>query len=310
MELMSLPKAKQLAFVRQASLGEDSCRALLDRAWGARTCPEESLWVARLAMLLADRLACPALRVRSRSLIGNAYRLLSRWGQAELWLGKALELNPEGDARAEALEMYASLRRVQGRTEDAARLLAEAFQLRRVGRDLVKVVDVLVLLGVVYMDLDLDKSLDYLTLASDIAPAGDANTQALIHHNAAQCLLQMGEIHEAWQTVRSLQCVYAAAPSIGEHPGRWHLEAKLRRALGISGEAEFRAAIAGYATAGVLHMQAVATLELAALLSADGRMAEATALVTSDMIQSVCGALDVAGVDAAVLALLRRPLAA
>ncbi|MFL6236556.1 MAG: tetratricopeptide repeat protein [Thermoanaerobaculia bacterium] len=252
--------------------------------------PADGEALARLALQVADLLDAgyygeeriQDLRARAWGYVGNARRVAADLREAEEFFQTAFGLLQTGTGdpleRALLLDLYASLRREQGKYEETLRLLARALRIyRRVGethreaRALIKMSTVHEHAGTP------EKAIPLLYKA---LPKIDVEREPRLllsaQHNLITFLAEVDRHLEAQRLLLQARPLYDRfADGWMRNRRRW-VEGKIARGLGRAQEAEacFTAAREGFIADGRVLEAASAALELATLYAGQGRTAE------------------------------------
>ena len=252
--------------------------------------PVASEELAKLALRLADLLDASYyggeriqdLRARLWGYVGNARRVLADLREAEESFQTAFRLLQTGTGdpleRALLLDLYASLRREQGKYEETLRLLARASRIyrkvgetHREGRLLIKMSTIHEHAGTP------ERAIPLLYQALRKIDAGrEPRLLLATQHNLITFLAEVGRHLEAQRLLIQARPLYDRfADGWMRNRRRW-AEGKIARGLGRAQEAEacFTAAREGFITDGRVLEAASVALELATLYAGQGRMSE------------------------------------
>ncbi len=250
--------------------------------------PPSSEGLARLALSLADLLdtdfygaeRIEDLRARAWGYVGNALR--NRFDL--LSADKALEMafahlqRGTGDIleRALLLEIHASLRRAQRRLDEAERMLLRAIRIYREVGEAHRVGQVLINLTNVYEAKGTpERSIPLLQEALDLIDAErEPRLFLAAHHNLITALAEVGRFMEARGLLIQARTLYTRFPDT-QNRRHW-VAGKIARGLGQSHKAEehLRTARKGFIAKETIYEAALVSLDLAALLAEQSRLAE------------------------------------
>lgn len=263
--------------------------------------PGRSVNFAELAVKVSQRLGesydphwVHDLQARAWTYLGNARRVLGElrsaetaFRDAELCLARSMTGNEQ--VRAETLDIKSSLRRDQGRFEEALALLDEAIALYQEGKDgeneraivgaLVKKARTLEAVG------DLERAIEVLEHARELDSAKEPRLGLYIRHNLLLCLISAGRHGEAERLLPDVGRFSAMAGNRLDHLRLRWLEARLAAGLGRSAEAE---TVFGQVEGEFLHLgmgydAALVALDLAILYAREHRTQELKRLATEIM---------------------------
>jgi tetratricopeptide (TPR) repeat protein len=284
--------------------------------------PEGAEELGRLALVVADQLdavlygAGPLedLRARAWALVGNARRVRSDLKGADEAFRVAREHLARGSGdlleRATIDDLEASLRRGQGRSEEATSLLHQAIdvfrslgELHRAGRSLVN-------LSVVHCyrgELDSAVSLirEALTLLDgEREPRVFLNTR----HNLAFYLAGAGRFEEAMEAYHEAVPLYRDFPDPWVQNRRRWVRGRILRGLGRRGTAEklLLQARDGFVAEGIPYDTALVSLELATLYAEQGRTADLKRL--AEEMVPIFASLQIHREALAALAMLKQAM--
>ncbi|HEV7516307.1 MAG TPA: tetratricopeptide repeat protein [Thermoanaerobaculia bacterium] len=252
--------------------------------------PREAKELAELAVTLAESLSPvvygPALvqdwKARAWACLGNANRVLSDFRSAEqcFQVAESHLARGTGDRleRARLLDLKASLRNYQGRTEEAISLLNRAIaiyqrsgQRHLLGRALLNKGHVTMWSG------DLETSIALLRQGLALVDGErDAKLVVTSHHNLAYVLNELGQHREALAIVSRTRQLYL---EVGDRLNLLRLEfleGQIAMALGRLEQAEgiFREVRRSFGEKEMAYDAALATLDLAGVYARQGRSAE------------------------------------
>jgi len=292
-ELTSLPFDEQLGRIRADSRFQSwaVCQILLRKSLEAAfEEPAQAVNLAELGVLIAQRLG-PAydpswvldLEARAEACLGNARRVLGElrsaetaFRRAEACLAESTTGNPQ--ARAEVLDLKASLRLAQKRLDEAFRLLEEASSLSRetgdehaLGTALLKKAKILEETG------DLESAVELLrTAVAKIDPARSERLSVYALHNLVWTLTTAGHHDEALAMLPDVQVRFQSiARPIDFIRLRW-AAGRIAAGLGRRDEAEmiFLGVRQEFLRHGMGYDAALVSLDLAILHAQDRRTAE------------------------------------
>lgn len=294
-ELMAHPAALRPLLARNDprfrtwGLAELLLRACHDRRFES---PHEAAELADLAVAVTEgdlplypSLLAEDLRARAWGALANAKRIVADFRGAELAFRWAETHRARGTGdrieKARLLDLQASLRDAQGRSEEAARLLDRSIAIYRragerylLGRTLVQKGNVLADAG------ENEAALAALWQGLELVAGNDLQMELNAWHNMAWLLTQMGRYSEALELIERNQPLYA------EHGSSLHkvrlraMEGEIAAGLGHLevAEAAFVEARQAYLDQGRPLHAALACLELARVHAMRGRTAEVRAL--------------------------------
>jgi tetratricopeptide (TPR) repeat protein len=253
--------------------------------------PWRSVELARLALLLVDRLASAecggedaheSLRARVWAQLGNAHRIHTDLAKAEEALAVAEELLASGRVglsdRARVLDLLSSLRRAQDRFAEALQLLDRVAviykklgQWNLLGRTLLQK-------SVVCGDAgDIEAEMSLLRRALDlIDPQADPRLFLNARHNLIHALNESGRAREAFALLFHSRPLYL---KMGDRMNllklRW-VEGLVAAGLQRNEQAEaaFREVREAYAGVGLFYEAALVSLDLAGVYVGQGRAAD------------------------------------
>jgi tetratricopeptide (TPR) repeat protein len=222
------------------------------------------------------------LRARAWAYIGNTYRLRSDLQKAEEIFATAYGHLRRGTQdpleRAILLDLEASLRRDQGRFEQAFKLLRRAVAIflqsdqgHRAGRSLVKTSTVYHYAG------DPEGGIPILFQAIElIDPEQEPRLLLCARHNLIDDLAEAGRFLEAQKLYRETRSLYRSFPDAWSQNRRKWVKGKISHGMGQVELAEslFLAARDGFIQEGIPFDTALVSLELAVLYAEQGRMAD------------------------------------
>ena len=292
-ELTSLPFDEQLGRIRADSRFQSwaVCQILLRKSLEAAfEEPAQAVNLAELGVLIAQRLG-PAydpswvldLEARAEACLGNARRVLGElrsaetaFRRAEACLAESTTGNPQ--ARAEVLDLKASLRLAQKRLDEAFRLLEEASSLSRetgdehaLGTALLKKAKILEETG------DLESAVELLrTAVAKIDPSRSERLSVYALHNLVWTLTTAGHHDEALAMLPDVQVRFQSiARPIDFIRLRW-AAGRIAAGLGRRDEAEmiFLGVRQEFLRHGMGYDAALVSLDLAILHAQDRRTAE------------------------------------
>ncbi len=283
--------------------------------------PQRAVELARLAVLLADRLTAEdcgggdvqeSLRARVWAQLGNAHRINSNLAEAEAALAVAEELLSRGRIgffdRARVLALLASLRRAQERFAEALQLFDRVVviykklgQWNLLGRTLLQKSLVCGEAG------DGETEMSLLRRALDLLdPQTEPRLFLAARHNLINALHESGRSREAFALLFHTRPLYL---KMGDRMNllklRW-LEGRVASGLQRleQAEAAFREVREGYAGLGLDYDAALASLDLASLYAVQGRAADL--LRVAEETLAVCQARNVHREALAALLILCR----
>ncbi len=246
--------------------------------------------LARFALELADLLDAgyygaeriQDLRARLWGYIGNARRVIADLREAEEAFQAAFGMLRTGTGdpleRALLLDLHASLRREQGRYEEAIRLLVRALRVYRALGETHREGHVLIKMSTVHEHKGTPE--EAIPLLYEALGKIDAELEPRLllvaQHNLITFLAETGRFMEAQGLLVQVRPLYARIPDDSLRNRRCWVEGKIARGLGQSREAEacFTAAREGFIAEGKPFDATSAALELASLYAEQGRTAE------------------------------------
>ena len=282
--------------------------------------PGSALERAELAVVISRHLSSaydPAwvldLRARAYAHLGNARRVVGELRSAEASFRKAescLSRSQTGNAwvEAEILDMKGSLRMDQRRFEEAGAHFGRARDLYRQEEDPHGSAKVFLLQAKLYREMqDLGKAIAWLQEAPrEIDRAQEPRLFAIARYNLLSCLDEEGHHGEALELLPEVQDLFReTAHPLDRVRLRW-TEGSIAFGLGRLDEAEaaYREVQQEFLKHGVLYSVALVSLDLALLLSRQGRTGELKQLAAE--LMAVFSAQEVHREATAALVLFQR----
>jgi tetratricopeptide (TPR) repeat protein len=269
--------------------------ALLERCQEVRyDDPSQLIDLARIAVLVAEKLEPDVYgaaqvadyRCRAALELGNAYRVADRLDEAEKALGEAAELyllgTQDPHLKARMCDVHASLLADRRRFEAACESLDAVHQVHLLTGDLHLAGRALISKGLytVYQGRP-DEAIVLIRQGLEkIDGRRDPMLLFVAVHNLARCLMEAGRFREARTLLwKNLQQEADALGRVGTLKLRW-LRAQIELGLQEHERAEtgFREVKEGFREAGLRYTEALVTLELACMVSRQGRADEAREL--------------------------------
>jgi tetratricopeptide (TPR) repeat protein len=292
-ELMHHPLERRLLLVQNSARFQTwgLCERILEKPGeGLGREPREAKELAELAVAVAESMSSGVygqalvqdIRARAWANLGNANRVLSDFRSAEqcFQVAESHLARGTGDRleRARLLDLKASLRNNQGRTEEATSLLNRAIaiyqrsgQRHLLGRALLNKGHVNMWAG------DLETALALLRQGLALVdPQRDPRLVVTAHHNQAYVLNELGQPREALAIVGRTRQLYL---ELGDRLNLLHLEfleGQIALALGRLEQAEgiFREVRRSFGEKGMAYDAALATLDLAQVYARQDRHTE------------------------------------
>jgi tetratricopeptide (TPR) repeat protein len=282
--------------------------------------PRKALERAELAVAVSRHLSSAYdpgwvldLRARAYAHLGNARRVVGELLSAEASFRKAescLARSHTGNAWAEAeiLDMKGSLRMDQRRFEEARELFDRARDLYRQEGDTHGVAKVFVKQAKLYREMeDLEQAIALLRRSrEEIDPAQEPRLFATAMHNLLGVLSLAGRFGEALELLPEVQDLHReTARPLDRVRLRW-TEGNIAFGLGRPDEAEaaYREVQRDFLEHGVLYSMALVSLDLALLLSRQGRNEELKRLAAE--LMAIFSAQEVHREATAALVLFQR----
>ncbi len=269
------------------------CELLLDATEACRGAAG-AVDMARLAALAADRLTGPFaaaeladLRARAWAELGNLQRAADDLDSAQESLDVALAHLAAGSGDdlllARVLDLHGSLFRDQRRFAEAVRAIDRAAHLYLENGEHQKAARALVAKGLtlIYAEQPEQALAALATAFAWLDVTGNHRLVLAAVHNCLLALVAAGQFERAGRLLPACRPLHAAVGSPLDHVRLLLLEGKTAAGLGRTADAErlFSASRAGFAAAGQAYDAALAALDLATLLLAEGRPAEVICLV-------------------------------
>ena len=291
-DLLRHPAERRLMLVQNSARFQNwgLCELLLQKAAEAAGEPREMRELSELAVTAAESLRTmsysPALvqdlKARAWAGLGNAHRVLADFRAAEqcFQVAESHLARGSGDRleRARLLDLKASLRNYQGRTEEAISLLNRAIaiyqrsgQRHLLGRALLSKGHVTMWTG------DLETAIALLRQGLPLVdPERDPKLVVTSHHNLAYVLNELGQHREALAIVARTRQLYL---EVGDRLNLLRLEfleGQIALALGRLEQAEgiFREVRRSFSEKEMAFDAALATLDLAEVYARQGRSTE------------------------------------
>jgi tetratricopeptide (TPR) repeat protein len=291
-DLVRHPAERRLILVQNSARFQNwgLAELILQKAGQSMGEPRETREMAELAVTVAESLSpmiySPALvqdlKARAWASLGNAHRMLSDFRASEqcFQVAESHLARGSGDRleRARLLDLKASLRNYQGRTEEAVSLLNRAIaiyqrsgQRHLLGRALLNKGHVTMWTG------DLETAIALLRQGLALVDgARDPKLVVTSHHNLAYVLNELGQHREALAIVSRTRQLYL---EVGDRLNLLRLEfleGQIAMALGRLEQAEgiFREVRRSFGEKEMAFDAALATLDLAGVYARQGRSAE------------------------------------
>jgi tetratricopeptide (TPR) repeat protein len=292
-EFMRHPPARQWTLLKNSGRHDNwsFCEMLLDAGFEAiYNDPHRALDLCRMGVMIAERLspetygerAIEDLRARAWGRTANSMRATSELANAEQALATAARHLKMGSGEpleeAEHLYFTSSLRRAQRRLDESMRACLRSRRIYRMVGDLHLEGRSLMCESMIHdLQGDLEKSLACARQGrQQISKERDRRLAIAAHHGLVWQLMAAGRSEEALRELEELRPAYFEFNDRMVLLRLTWMEARLARDLGRTEESEraFRAAHEGFVEARIPYEAASVALDLAVLLSEQGRAQE------------------------------------